>query len=95
MKKEEILEQLEYFKDKISKSNSDWKVLYGHHTYRSVSGHGNAEPILEQFLNHLFSLNKINLYMCGHDHTKQHIIKDNLHILVSGAGGNLMIMLLI
>ena len=25
--------------------------------------------------------------MCGHDHTKQHIIKDNLHILVSGTGG--------
>ena len=24
--------------------------------------------------------------MCGHDHTKQHIIKGNLHILVSGAG---------
>ena len=28
--------------------------------------------------------------MCGHDHTKQHIIKNNkhpLHILVSGSGG--------
>lgn len=87
MNENEILEQLEYFKDKISKSKSDWKVLYGHHTYRSVSGHGNSEPILEQFLNHLFSLNKIDLYMCGHDHTKQHIIKDKLHILVSGAGG--------
>ena len=87
MKKEEILEQLMYFKEKILESNADWKVLYGHHTYRSVSGHGNAEDILEEFLNKLFSLNKIDLYMCGHDHTKQHIIKDNLHLLVSGAGG--------
>lgn len=85
--KNEILKQLEYFKDLISKSTGDWNILYGHHTYRSVSGHGNSEPLLEKFLNELFDLNKINIYMCGHDHTKQHIIKDNLHILVSGAGG--------
>ena len=87
MNDKEINDQLEYFLDKIRKSNADWNVLYGHHTYRSVSGHGNAEPLLEDFLNKLFSLNKINIYMCGHDHTKQHIIKDNLHLLVSGAGG--------
>ncbi len=83
----EINEQLEYFMNHIKKSNADWNILYGHHTYRSVSGHGNAEPELEDFLNKLFSLNKIDIYMCGHDHTKQHIIKDNLHILVSGSGG--------
>lgn len=87
MNKNEINEQLEYFMNHIKKSNADWNVLYGHHTYRSVSGHGNSEPDLEDFLNKLFSLNKIDIYMCGHDHTKQHIIKDNLHILVSGCGG--------
>ena len=83
-------EQLEFFKEKISKAKGDWNILYGHHTYRSVSGHGNAEPLLENFLNALFSLNKIQIYMCGHDHTKQHIIKNDknpLHILVSGTGG--------
>jgi len=83
-------EQLEFFKEKISKAKDDWNILYGHHTYRSVSGHGNAEPLLENFLNALFSLNKIQIYMCGHDHTKQHIIKNDknpLHILVSGTGG--------
>ena len=94
MKKDEIDEQLEFFKEKISVAKGDWNILYGHHTYRSVSGHGNAEPLLENFLNALFSLNKIHIYMCGHDHTKQHIIKNDfnnkkkqLHILVSGAGG--------
>ena len=87
MDDDEIMKQLLFFKDKIQKSTADWKILYGHHTYRSVSGHGNSEPILENFLNVLFSLGKINLYMCGHDHTKQHIIKDNLHILVCGTGG--------
>ena len=83
----EIYTQLQYFKNIIKKSKGDWYILYGHHTYRSVSGHGNAEDLLEDFLNELFSLNKINIYMCGHDHTKQYIIKDNLHLIVCGTGG--------
>ena len=87
MDNDEINEQLNYFKNVISKAKGDWNILYGHHTYRSVSGHGNSDYLLENFLNALFSLNKINVYMCGHDHTKQHIIKDNLHILVCGTGG--------
>lgn len=87
MNTKEISDQLNYFKEKINDRRGDWNILYGHHTYRSVSGHGNAERPLENFLNELFSLNKIHVYMCGHDHTKQHIIKDNLHILVCGTGG--------
>ena len=91
MKDNEIMKQLKYFKDKIQKAKGDWNILYGHHTYRSVSGHGNAEPILENFLNALFSYGKIDLYMCGHDHTKQYIQKDinnkKLHIIVCGSGG--------
>lgn len=90
MDDDEIMKQLLFFKDKIQKSTADWKILYGHHTYRSVSGHGNSEPILENFLNVLFSLGKINLYMCGHDHTKQYIQKKFgnklLHIIVCGSG---------
>ena len=34
---------------KIKKSKADWKILYGHHTYRSTAGHGNAEPEMEDF----------------------------------------------
>jgi len=91
MKDYEIMKQLKYFKDKIKKAKGDWNILYGHHTYRSISGHGNAEPLLENFLNALFSYEKIDLYMCGHDHTKQYIQKNNdnkkLHIIVCGSGG--------
>ena len=75
MEDNEIMDQLLFFKKAIKKSKGRWKILYGHHTYRSVSGHGNAEPLLENFLNALFSLGKIDIYMCGHDHTKQYIQK--------------------
>ena len=75
MEDNEIMDQLLYLKKAINKSKGRWKILYGHHTYRSVAGHGNAEPLLENFLNALFSLGKIDIYMCGHDHTKQYIQK--------------------
>ena len=75
MNSEEIDEQLNYFIDKISESKADWKILYGHHTYRSTAGHGNAEKDLEDFLNEIFNLGEIDIYMCGHDHTKQYIQK--------------------
>ena len=32
--------------DKIKRSKCPWKIVYGHHTLRSVGGHGNAEPEL-------------------------------------------------
>ena len=96
MEDNEIMEQLLYFKKAIKKSKGRWKILYGHHTYRSVAGHGNADPLLENFLNALFSFGKIDIYMCGHDHTKQYIQKQLkllnnknkiLHIIVCGTGG--------
>ena len=72
-------------------SKADWKILYGHHTYRSTAGHGNAEPEFEEFLNEIFNLGEIDIYMCGHDHTKQYIQKKHngklLHLIVCGTGG--------
>ena len=91
MNNDEIMKQLLYFKKEINKSKGNWKVICGHHTYRSIAGHGNAEPLLDNFFNDLFSLNKIDIYMCGHDHTKQYIQKRQkkkiLHLIVCGTGG--------
>lgn len=64
--------QLEYMRDLIDKSKLTWKIICGHHTWRSVGGHGNAESDLEQFLQTLTTTCKhpIDMYMCGHDHCK-------------------------
>ena len=92
MTKYQINKQLKYIKDEIKKSKSKWNILYGHHTYRSVGGHGNADDDLETFLNSIFRMDKIDLYMCGHDHSKQLIIEKlpknkYVHLLVCGTGG--------
>ena len=69
--KKEVEDQLEYFKDKIKKSSKKWKILIGHHTLRSVGGHGNAEIEVEQFFHKLLDECNFDIYICGHDHNKQ------------------------
>jgi len=73
----------------IQKSKKKWKVLCGHHTWRSVGGHGNAENKFEIFMDDLLKHVKIDLYVCGHDHCKS-VIKIGSHktpTLVIGTGG--------
>lgn len=91
MTKEEINKQLQTMIDKIKKSKARWKIVNGHHTWRSIAGHGNAEPLLEEFLMNLFNAVPFDVYMCGHDHNKQVInlkINDkNVLLIVCGTGG--------
>jgi tartrate-resistant acid phosphatase type 5 len=74
----------------IKSSNANWKILVGHHTYRSIAGHGNAEPDLERYLNIFLKLG-IDVYMNGHDHNNQVVERilngRNITILQSGSGG--------
>lgn len=83
-------QQLKEMKQWIKDSDADWKIVYGHHTWRSVAGHGNAEPELESFLQDLFKSSPFDMYMCGHDHTKQlfdtNIQKKPLVMVVCGTG---------
>ena len=75
-------------KGKLDKCKKQWKVVIGHHTWRSIAGHGSAEPRLERFLNDLFKDTKPSLYMGGHDHCNSLIIKDEIPIVISGVGGD-------
>jgi tartrate-resistant acid phosphatase type 5 len=90
-KKEDIQKQLDTLVKWIKSSDADWKIVNGHHTWRSVAGHGNAEPILETFLSDLFKKAPFDVYMCGHDHTKQFIQtkinNKDITMIVCGAGG--------
>jgi len=88
----ELRKQFNYMSKQMEKSNADWKIVYGHHTWRSIAGHGNADKRLEKFLKELYYANQFDLYMCGHDHNKQIIeMKMNndkiLPLIVCGTGG--------
>ena len=83
--------QYHFLKEEINKSKKPWKILIGHHTLRSVAGHGNAEPFMEKFFQRLLKECNIDLYICGHDHNKQVIQTDigskTISLVVCGTGG--------
>ncbi len=88
-----IQKQLHVVQGMIKNSKQPWKILCGHHTFRSVGGHGNAERRFEQFMSDLLKPKDchIDFYMCGHDHCKS-IIETKVHnkkvtCLVIGTGG--------
>lgn len=91
LSKKDIQTQLDTVSQWIQQSKADWKIVYGHHTWRSVAGHGNAEPDLEDFLTTLFTNAPFDVYMCGHDHTKQliqtKINHKDITMIVCGTGG--------
>jgi len=84
-----IKKQLNDTIQSIKLSRKRWKIICGHHTWRSVGGHGNAEPTHEKFMDDLLSKVKIDLYVCGHDHCKSLIIsgKHKVPAFVIGTGG--------
>lgn len=89
--REEIKKQSKIMSRAINDSNADWKIVNGHHTWRSIAGHGNADKELELFLKGLYDNSPFDLYVCGHDHNKQLInmeIEDSiLPLIVCGTGG--------
>lgn len=86
-----IQKQLHDVTQMIQKSNKPWKVLCGHHTFRSVGGHGNADKRFEKFMTDLFSNCHVDMYMCGHDHCKciieTQVNNKPLTCIVIGTGG--------
>ncbi len=90
-----IVKQFHIMSQKIKQSKKKWKIVCGHHPWRSVGGHGNAEKRLETFMNDLCAVPGLtfDLYMCGHDHCKNYIVKTNpykkkdIALLVIGTGG--------
>lgn len=87
MSKSTIDTQIRIMKQKIDSSKKKFKVVVGHHTWRSLGDHGNAEPKLEVFFNKLFKDTQPHLYLGGHDHCKSLIVKDKTTIVVLGTGG--------
>lgn len=81
-------------------NGSVWTIVFGHHPYISNGVHGNAGqyegiPIPIPFvsgvpLKKFFEAeicNKIDLYLCGHDHNRQILhAKCGVNFIVSGAG---------
>jgi acid phosphatase len=78
--------QLAWLDRELAASTAPWKLVFGHHTIRSGgSGHGDTPEMVEKVLP-ILQRHKVQAYVCGHDHDLQHIARDGLNYVLTGAG---------
>jgi tartrate-resistant acid phosphatase type 5 len=66
-----------------------WKLVFGHHPLWTGGGRMKAPETaeLKQLLRPIFEKYKVNAYICGHEHSLQHIKPPGFtHYFISGAG---------
>jgi len=80
-------DQLDWLTKGLAGSTSDWKVVFGHFPIYSATKkeHGNTKKLIEILLP-VLQEGKADLYFSGHDHILQHISRDGVHFMGSGAG---------
>ena len=66
-----------------------WRIVYGHHPVLSSGHHANERRIgvLRRQLGPLFQTAKVDLYVCGHDHSLERLSWDGVDLLIAGGGG--------
>jgi tartrate-resistant acid phosphatase type 5 len=92
--------QREWLREMLEASDAPFRVVLGHHPFRSEGRHGNAGayegwsgvPILSGAgLQGLFEdtlCGRADLYLSGHDHNRQLLERCGVDLVVSGAGGS-------
>lgn len=81
--------QEKWINEALSFSKASWKIVYGHHPWKSSGNHGSAEKDgpLDTFYSNLVENHKVDLILSGHDHDQQHIaINGYPDLVVSGVG---------
>jgi tartrate-resistant acid phosphatase type 5 len=72
----------------IARSTARWKIVYAHHPIYSDGAH-RGEPGLHDVLMPILK-NRVDIYLCGHDHDLQHIApEDGVQFVLVGGGGAL------
>ncbi len=90
--------QLDWLSEGLATSGARWRVVFGHHTFRSNGRHGNAGAY-EGWVNVPFASGRAlqrlferglcpaaDLYLSGHDHALQLLAHCGVTLVVSGAG---------
>jgi hypothetical protein len=78
--------QAEWLDAALAKSTAPWKVVFGHHPYRSNGDHGNAGSELDAVFTDVVC-GRADMYLCGHDHDLEWLEPVcGMELIVSGAG---------
>lgn len=83
-------EQLAWLESELKKSTASWKVVYGHHPFKSDGEHGDDTYTrkLAALLLPILKAGGADVYLAGHDHDMQYLKPEGeLNLFVSGGGG--------
>ena len=81
------VEQYAWINATLRASTADWLIVVGHYPVYSSGEHGNT-PDLQRNLKPLLAAHAVDMYLCGHDHTLQHLQEstNSTQYFVSGNG---------
>ncbi len=78
-------EQLAWLDRELSASTAKFKIVTGHHTLYSGGMHGDTSDLIARLLP-ILRRHGVVAYVNGHDHDLQHIVRDGMNFVCSGAG---------
>jgi hypothetical protein len=81
-------DQTKWIESELSKPRGTWTVCCAHHTMFSNGAHGD-NGVLQTSWGEIFKNQHVDFYLCGHDHTMQHLeIADwPMSFVISGGAG--------
>lgn len=92
-KRAAITEQINALEKQLKASKATWNIVFGHHPLFSSGDHVIGEAINHKMMRDrllkLFADNRVAAYFCGHEHTLEHSVSNNVHFFVSGAGSKI------
>jgi acid phosphatase len=82
---QDVNKQIDWFKNALSASKAQWKIVMAHHPIYSGGEHGDTHELIEQVLP-LLHENKVQAWFNGHDHDLQHLVAGDVNLFCTGAG---------
>ncbi|CAN5241320.1 metallophosphoesterase [soil metagenome] len=79
--------QLAWLQAALAKSTAPWKLVFGHHPVFSGGEHGDTSDLVRD-LKPLLDRYGVQAYVNGHDHDLQHIDRDGIAYVCTGAGAS-------
>lgn len=86
-------EQLNWVRETLDRSAASpdirWRIVIGHHPIFTSGTHLNERRIgaLREQLFPVLEAAKVDLYLGGHDHDLEHLVKNGIHFVICGGGG--------
>ena len=83
---QDVPAQLQWLDRELAASQARVKFVFGHHTlFSGGSTHGDTPDLIKRLLP-ILQAHRVTAYVNGHDHDLQHIVRDGVDCVCTGAG---------